>query len=104
MAIGPPARRTEDRTPRQVLVELCSFENFSYELAYTVDVSKHGARVLTKNPWQANQRLTVRLVRGDLSSRARVAYCRSVDASTFAIGLELGQPAATWTESEGRSI
>jgi len=34
--------------PHEVFVELCSFENVTYELAYTVDVSAHGARVMTK--------------------------------------------------------
>ncbi len=77
MATGPPLRRTEIRTPMKVLVELCSFENVTYELTYTVDVSAHGARVLTKNPWQSNQHLTVRSVQGNMYSRARVAYCQS---------------------------
>jgi hypothetical protein len=103
MATGPPLRRTEVRTPMKVLVELCSFENVIYELAYTVDVSAHGARVLTKNPWQSNQHLTVRSVQGNLYSHARVAYCQSVDGRSFAIGVELRQPTADWTEPQKHS-
>ena len=97
-ATGPSPRRTELRTPLKVLVELCSYENATYELAYTVDVSPHGARVLTNNPWQSNQELTVRSVQGSLYSRARVAYCQSIDRRSFAIGVELRQPTAEWTE------
>ncbi len=104
MVTGSPLRRTEIRTPMKVLVELCSFENVTYEFAYTVDVSSHGARVLTKNPWQSNQQLTVRSVQGNLYSHARVAYCQSVDDRSFAIGVELRQPTADWTESQKHSV
>ena len=103
MATGPPLRRTEIRTPMKVLVELCSFENVTYELTYTIDVSSHGARVLTKNPWQSNQHLTVRSVQGNLYSQARVAYCQSIDGRFFAIGVELRQPTADWTEPQKHS-
>jgi PilZ domain-containing protein len=103
MVTGPPSRRAEIRTPMKVFVELCSFENVTYELAYTVDVSAHGARVLTKHPWQSNQHLTVRSVQGYLYSQARVAYCQSVDGRFFAIGVELRQPTADWTEPQKHS-
>ncbi len=103
MTTGPRSTRTEIRTPLKVLVELCSFENVTYELAYTADVSSHGACVLTKNPWQSNQHLTVRSVRGNLYSQARVAYCQPVDGRSFAIGVELRQPTADWTEPQRHS-
>ncbi len=103
MTAGPRSSRTEIRTPMRVLVELCSFENVTYEFAYTVDVSAHGARVLTKNPWGSNQHITVRSVQGNLYSHARVAYCQSVDGSCFAIGVELRQPTADWMEPQKHS-
>jgi hypothetical protein len=80
----------------KVLVELCSFENVTYELAYTVDVSSHGARVLSQNPWQSNQHLTVRSVQGNLYSRARVAYCQQVERAKFALGLQLVERVEEW--------
>jgi len=104
MATGAPPSRREIRTRVKVPVELCSFENVIYEVAYTVDVSPHGARILTKNPWQSNQRLTVRPVQGNLCLTARVAYCRSVNGSSFAIGVELGQPTADWPELKMGSV
>ena len=103
MTAGPPSTRTEIRTAMKVLVELCSFDNVTYEHAYTVDVSTHGARVLTKNPWQSNQRLTVRSVQGNLYSHARVVYCQAADGRSFAIGVELHEPTADWTESQKHS-
>ena len=95
MTTGPPSR-TEIRTPMKVLVELCSFENVTYELAYTMDVSPHGARVRTKNPWQSNQHLTVRSVQGNLHSRARVAYCQQLERTKFALGLQLVERVEEW--------
>ena len=103
MATGPPARRTEIRTPMKVPVELYSFENATYELTYTVDVSPHGARVLTKDPWQSNQHLTVRSVQGNLYSRARVAYCQPLEGRCFAIGVELRQATKDWTPAKKHS-
>src|SRR5260221_12177155 len=103
MATGAPPSRREIRTRVKVPVELCSFENVIYEVAYTVDVSAHGARVLTKNPWQSNQRLTVRSVQGNLYSHARVVYCQAADGRSFAIGVELHEPTADWTEAQKHS-
>jgi hypothetical protein len=103
MTTGRNSRRSEIRTRLKVLVELCSFESAIYEFAYTVDVSSHGARVLTKNPWQSNQRLAIRSVHGNLYSPARVAYCQSVGGRSFAIGLELHQPTGDWTQPQKHS-
>jgi len=46
MTTGPRSTRTEIRTPLKVLVELCSFENVTYELAYTVEVKSEGRAFL----------------------------------------------------------
>jgi PilZ domain len=100
MATGLNPRRKEIRIPMKVLVELCSFENFTFELAYTVDVSSHGARVLTKNPWQSNQQMSVRSVQDNLYSLARVVYCQSTGDSAFAIGVEMREPTADWTKTK----
>ncbi len=96
MAIGPPSSRTEIRTPMKVLVELYSFENATYELTYTVDVSSHDARVLTKDAWQSNQHLAVRSVQGNLYSRA-LLIANPLEGRSFAIGVELRQATADWT-------
>ena|SRR5207253_6756509 len=49
--VFPPVR-TESRTPEKMLVELYSFENATHEITSTINVSLHGARVLTKVPWR----------------------------------------------------
>jgi len=50
-----PPVRTESRVPKYVLVELHSFENATHEITSTVNVSPHGACVLTKDPWAPHQ-------------------------------------------------
>ncbi len=62
MATGPPARRTEIRTPMKVPVQ------------------------------------------GNLYSRARVAYCQSLEGRSFAIGVELRQATADWTPTKKHSL
>ncbi|HKD51385.1 MAG TPA: hypothetical protein VKB90_11315 [Candidatus Acidoferrum sp.] len=84
------------RTPKRILVELSSFENFVYEVTYTVNVSRCGARILSKAVWNPNQRLSVRSIEGKLNARGRIAYCDSLGPGSYAIGLELDQPSQEW--------
>ena len=96
MATGHSPQRSEARTPMRVLVELCSFENVVYEVTYTVNVSRRGARILSKDAWKPSQRLSVRSIEGELNSRASIVYCERVDSGGYAIGLELNQPSQGW--------
>jgi len=98
MAGTLPSQRTEIRTSLDVLVELYSFDNTAFEFAYTIDVSRHGARVLSKMPWMPQQRLSIRSVHGHLSSRARVVYCQRLKERGYAVGLELQKPTDKWPE------
>ena len=88
--------RVETRTPKRILVELSSFENFVYEVTYTVNVSRRGARILSKAVWNPNQRLSVRSIEGKLNARGRITYCDSLGPGSYAIGLELDQPSHEW--------
>ena len=92
MATGHRPERAETRTPKRVLVELSSFENFVYEVTYTVNVSRRGARILSKAVWNPNQRLSIRSIGGKVNARGRIAYCDSIGPGSYAIGLELDQP------------
>jgi hypothetical protein len=95
--VFPPVR-TESRIPKKVLVELHSFENAAQEITSTINVSLHGARVLTKDPWAPNQDVSVRSIPGRLNSRAHVVYCKPLPDRSFSVGLELLQPAGDWSE------
>jgi hypothetical protein len=89
--------RKEVRIPMKTFVNLSSSDNPSFELAPTIDISCHGARVVTKRSWQPNQQLSVRSIRGTLDSRARVVHCQPYTDSLFVIGIEIYSPTGDWT-------
>ena len=82
-------KRRERRTPVKVGLELSSLdEPLTHEMALTENVSRQGARVVTKKRWRTSDRVLVRLPRGDERSRARIAYCDALPGDAFAIGLQ----------------
>lgn len=90
-------KRTEDRTPMKITVDLSSLDiRTPAQEGITENVSPRGARVLTSKPWKPNDRLNVRSLLGNFRSRARVVYCVPVDAGQFAIGLQLFATAGNW--------
>jgi len=95
-------RRTEDRTPMRVAVDLSSLDvHMKAQQGVTENVSVRGARVLTSKPWRPNDHVIVRSLLGSLQSRARVVYCQRIGTSSFAVGLELFVTAGKWTLAEG---
>lgn len=96
---GPPLRREENRTLIRMFVKLSNPENGKFEIAPTIDVSRHGARVVTKSLWKPNQALIVQTIRGNLYSRARAVHCEPLTGDSYALGLELYSPLGEWTKS-----
>jgi len=69
--------RLEARIPTKVGLELSvPDERPIYETTFTENVSRHGARVVTKRRWSPNDRDLVKLPQECLSSRARITYCQ----------------------------
>jgi hypothetical protein len=98
------SKRTEDRMPMKVTVDLASLDiRTPAQEGVTENVSPRGARVLTTKPWKPNDRLNVRSLLGNFRSRARVVYCVPVDGDQFAIGLQLFAIAGNW-RSQGRTL
>lgn len=92
------ARRLENRTRVCVAVDLSGLDiHAGAQQGITENVSARGARVVTSQPWQPNERITVRSLLGSLRSRARVVYCQPLDRGSFAIGLELFVSVGEWT-------
>jgi len=102
MADAPLLRRKEARIPMKMFLNLRSSDNPTFEVAPTIDISCHGARVVTKRIWQPNQQLSVRSIRGDLYSRARVVHCQPYTDNFFVIGIEMYYPTGVWA-SPGRA-
>jgi hypothetical protein len=90
------AHRKEDRVPLKMFVNLSSSGDPSFELASTIDVSCHGARVVTRRNWQPNEQLSIRSIRGNLKSFGRVAHCHPYTDIRFVIGIEIHCP-DDWT-------
>lgn len=100
MADAPLSSRKEPRIPVKLFVSLYSPDNPTFEVASTIDISCHGARVVTKTFWQPNQHLSVRSIRGNLYSRARVVHCQRYAYDSFVVGLEMYYPEGDWTTAK----
>jgi hypothetical protein len=103
LADTPLLRRKEARIPVKMFVNLYNLDNPSFELAPTIDISCHGARVITKRIWRPNQKLSVRSIRGDYYSRGRVVRCEPQTDNSFVIGIEMYYPMGDWTKSADRT-
>jgi hypothetical protein len=89
MAEMPLLHRKEVRVPLKMFVNLRSSDNPSSEIAPTIDISCHGARVVTTRSWQPNQQLSIRSIPGSLKSLGRVAHCQPCMDNRFVIGIEI---------------
>lgn len=99
VANHPSRQRSEKRIPQRMFVRLSLPDGGSFEMAQTIDISRHGARVCTKRFWPPNQHLMLRSLRGNLSSYARVVRCEPTADDSFCLGLELYNPVGDWTSS-----
>lgn len=86
---NPEKKRMETRSVARVEVELLSTdEPFINEISLTENVSRSGARVVTKTRWRPNDGVLVRLPGGEKRSRAKIAYCNDLPGDVFAVGLQ----------------
>ena len=93
----PAQKRMESRTLARVEVELLSTDApFINENTLTENVSRYGARVVTKTQWRPSDDVDVKLHREGLSNRARIAYCKRLKGEAFAIGLQFSLPVVNW--------
>ena len=99
LANAPFPLRAESRIPKWILVRLSSPEQGRLEITPTVDISCHGAQVVSKRFCQASEQVLVQSIRGSLYSRARVAHYRSLTHDSFLVGLHLYDPTQHWTTS-----
>ena len=96
MPTVPVRRRLEDRVPLRLFVKLSIPDTKEFEMAQTIDISRHGALVVSKRFWELNQHLLLRSLRGNFTSYARVAHCQSLAENSYAIGLQLFNPTGDW--------
>ena len=85
----PEEHRMEARIPRRVGLQLSGpDEPLIYETTFTENVSRHGARVVTKKQWSPNDSVLVKLPEERIPSRARITYCHPSKGDEFAMGLQ----------------
>ena len=95
MATQP--RRFEKRTVAAVAVMLTSPDlALPTELTLTENISRRGARIVTKGLWWTNDSLVIKSLEGDLQSEARVIYRLPKREDVYVIGLELIAPSGGW--------
>lgn len=99
MANAPFPLRTESRIPKRILVRLSNPERGRLEITHTVDISGHGAQVVSRRFCRPSEQLLLQSIRGSLYSRARVAHYRSLTQDSYLVGLHLYDPTQDWTAS-----
>ncbi len=96
----PEQQRIEARIPTRVALELSGpDEPLIYETSFTENVSRHGARVVTKRRWRPNDSVLVKLPQECLPSRARITYCQPLKGGEFAMGLQFSLVVYSWLGS-----
>jgi PilZ domain len=96
----PKQQCTEARIPTRVGLELSGpDEPLIYETTFTENVSRHGARVVTKRRWRPNDSVLVKLPQECLPSRPRITYCQPLKGGEFAMGLQFSLVVYSWLGS-----
>jgi len=96
---SPLQRRAESRLRTKMFVKLSDPVTGEFEITSTIDVSSHGAGVVTRSHWELEHDLLVQPIRGNLVSRARVVRCEAREDGSFLLGLELYPTTDDWTRS-----
>ena len=89
--------RNEKRVPMAIPVCLVVAEKLLVaDQAITVNVSPHGARVLTRRRWQPEQQPQLASNSGELRARAKIVYCEPLTDGQFCVGLQFLSAIMDW--------
>jgi hypothetical protein len=87
----------EKRVPMAVLVDLLIAEEmFVAERVVTVNVSPHGARVVTKRRWRAEEQPWLASLTSYFRLQASVVYCQPLANGDFCVGLKSRVSSIDW--------
>jgi hypothetical protein len=81
-----------------MMVQLFDPERLGIEMTPTIDISRHGARVVSKNFRRPNENISVHSMAGNIYSHARVVHCQALMDRSYAVGLALTDPTSDWIE------
>jgi hypothetical protein len=94
--------RAEKRVTIAIPVYLAdSNDTSTLERAVTVNLSSHGARVLTRHRWSPGAMPRLLSCLGDRVLQTRVVYCQPLDVHLFSVGLEFQTAVSNWREAFG---
>lgn len=86
--------RIEKRATVKVPVRLVPCEDaLTVEMTTTVNISRHGARILTSRRWRTGDQLTLTSLSGEIQRQCRVIYCCPLTEAQFIAGLEFEENA-----------
>lgn len=89
--------RIEKRVPMAVPVDLVIAEEMLVaERVVTVNVSPHGARVLTKRRWRAEEQLWLASLTSYFRLQGSVVYCQPQTNGDFCVGLKFRASFIDW--------
>jgi len=89
--------RNEKRVPLAIPVCLVVAEKLLVaDQAMTVNVSSHGARVITRRRWLLEEQPRLASRSGELLMEARVVYCEPLTNGHFCIGLQFLSAIMDW--------
>lgn len=89
--------RTEKRVTIAIPVCLGVAEKlYVAEQATTVNVSPHGARVVTRRRWRPEEQPRLALRSGEFRTQAKVVYCEPQTDGHFCIGLKFQSAFTDW--------
>ena len=98
--------RVEKRLPIAIVVHLARAGKPAdgAELTYTVNVSAHGARLLSNRPWQIGELVQVTSFKDQIAIRGKVAHCQKLGDRRFGIGLSFNGSRVTWSTFRTYSV
>jgi hypothetical protein len=92
--------RMEKRIPIAIVVRLTRAQDQlagEPELTYTDNVSAHGARVVSRRPWQIGDVAQVTSLKDEITICGKVAYCQMLPDNRYFIGLNFKDRCVTWS-------
>jgi hypothetical protein len=92
--------RMEKRLPIAIVVRLAPLQDQSAngtEVAYTDNVSAHGARVVAHRPWQTGEMIQVTSMQDENTLRGKVVYCQKLPDDRYLIGLNFQNGGVSWS-------
>jgi len=92
--------RIEKRLDLAIVVRLSRMKHWPAngdERTFTDNVSTHGARVVSRHPWQPGDQAQVTPLKEEAPIRGKVVYCQRLDVDRYGVGLRFLERPVMWS-------